>query len=99
MRTCLFAIALSTAAFTTDLAAQGRGGGQGAAAPIQTIDARTAGLQKIDGYLPLYWDDKAGTIWMEINKFGSVFASGMKRFKRRDSGCENCRGGKKIVCR
>ena len=46
---------------------------------MQTIDARTAGLQKIDGYLPLYWDDKAGTLWMEINKFDSelLYSTGL----------------------
>ena len=78
--TFFFAIALSAAVCTTDLAAQGRGGGgQGAPAPIQTIDARTAGLQKIDGYLPLYWDDKAGTLWMEINKFDTelLYSTGL----------------------
>ena len=78
--TLLFAIALSAAAFTSDLSAQGRGGGgQGAPAPMQTIDARTSGLQKIDGYLPLYWDDKAGTLWMEINKFDTelLYSTGL----------------------
>ena len=78
----LFAIALSGAAFTTDLAAQGRGGGgggQATPAPVQTIDARTAGLQKIDGYLPLYWDEKAGALWMEISKFDSelLYSTGL----------------------
>ena len=75
----LFAIALSASAFTTELAAQGRGGGQGAAAPMQTIDARTAGLQKIDGYMPLYWDEKAGSLWMEINRFDTeiLYSTGL----------------------
>src|SRR5262249_50424853 len=48
--------------------AQGRGGG-GQAAPAgrtPSIEERTAGLQKIDGFFPLYWDDRAGTLWLEI---------------------------------
>ena len=67
-----FAIALSLTCLTgmpAAVLAQGRGGGQGQTGPMQTIEARTAGLQKIDGYMPLYWDEKAGAIWMEINKF------------------------------
>ena len=82
MRTTYFlAIALSACVVTTDLAAQGRGGGGGGQAPaaIPTIDARTAGLQKIDGYLPLYWDEKAGALWMEINKFDTelLYSTGL----------------------
>ncbi len=71
MRTTpLLAIALSFVCATGLSAQGGRGGGGGqAAAPIQTIDARTTGLQKIDGYVPLYWDDKTGSLLMEINKF------------------------------
>src|SRR5689334_24812608 len=70
MRTTLLAIALSFAA--TGALAQGRGGGgggQGPAGPLPGIDARSAGFQKIDGFMPLYWDDKTGTLWMEIGKF------------------------------
>src|SRR5687768_10408204 len=78
--TCLFAIALSFICVTGLSAQGGRGGGGGqAAAPIQTIDARTAGLQKIDGYMPLYWDDKTGSLWMEINKLDTemLYSTGL----------------------
>src|SRR5215212_4262789 len=80
--TCLLAIALSVCAFTPELSAQGRGGGgggQGTPAAIQTIEARTTGLQKIDGYLPLYWDEKTGSLWMEINKLDTemLYATGL----------------------
>src|SRR4051812_15791345 len=53
----------------------GRGGGQpggqsaGAAqasGPIPAIDARTSGMQKIDGYFPLYWDERTGSLFIEI---------------------------------
>jgi hypothetical protein len=31
-----------------------------------TIAAKTAGMRKLDGYFPLYWDAKEGHLWMEI---------------------------------
>ena len=72
---------MSVSICAADALAQGRGGGGGqqGAAAIQTIDARTAGLQKIDGYMPLYWDDKTGSLWMEINKFDTemLYSTGL----------------------
>src|SRR5204863_5790171 len=58
--------------------AQGRGGNQNAG-PAPTIEARTAGMRKLDGYLPLYWDEKTGSLWMEINKFDTelLYATGL----------------------
>src|SRR5262249_13546630 len=38
---------------------------------VQTIAAKTAGLQRIDGYVPLYWDAGAGKMWMEITRFNT----------------------------
>lgn len=50
----------------------GRGGGAGAGqaggGPIQSIEARTAGMQKIDGFYPLYWDERTGSLFVEIPK-------------------------------
>jgi hypothetical protein len=36
-------------------------------------------LQKIDGYMPLYWDDKTGSLLMEINRFDSemLYSTGL----------------------
>jgi hypothetical protein len=34
--------------------------------PIPTIEAKTSGLKKMDGFFPLYWDEAAGRLWMEI---------------------------------
>jgi uncharacterized protein DUF4953/uncharacterized protein DUF5117 len=47
--------------------------------PPQSIDARTTGFQKLDGYLPLYWDQKTGSLWMEINKFDAelLYSTGL----------------------
>lgn len=39
----------------------------------KTITSRTAGLQKLDGYVPLYWDAASGKVWMEISRFNREF--------------------------
>jgi hypothetical protein len=54
---------------------QGRGGGAGQGTPgrTQTIEERTSGLQKLDGYFPLYWDERTGTLFLEIPRFDTDF--------------------------
>jgi hypothetical protein len=37
----------------------------------KTIAAKTAGMRKIDGYVPLYWDEGAGKMWMEVSRFNA----------------------------
>ncbi len=44
------------------------GGRQGRAEPIQSIEDRTNGLKKIDGFFPLYWDEAGGRLFLEIPK-------------------------------
>jgi hypothetical protein len=52
----------------------GRGGGQASApGPPQTIEQRTAGMQKLDGYFPLYWEEKTGSLFLEIPRFDTEF--------------------------
>jgi hypothetical protein len=59
---------------TVSFHAQGRGGGGGGqTAGTGTIADRTASMQKIDGYFPLYWDERAGTLWLEIPRFDTEF--------------------------
>src|SRR5262245_30030842 len=41
------------------------------AARTQTIAERTSAMQKLDGFFPLYWDERAGTLWLEIPRFNS----------------------------
>ena len=80
--TALLATALSLV-WTTGAVAQGRGGagggGQTPAGPPPSIESRTTGFRKIDGYLPLYWDERTGSLWMEINKFDTelLYATGL----------------------
>jgi hypothetical protein len=44
-----------------------------AVAQEKTLTARVAGLQKIDGYLPIYWDAANGKMFMEISRFETEF--------------------------
>lgn len=36
---------------------------------LPTIEQKTAGMEKRDGFLPLYWDATAGKLWLEIGRF------------------------------
>ena len=46
---------------------------------MQSIDERTAGMQKIDGYFPLYWDERTGSLFIEIPRFDTdvLFNTGL----------------------
>src|SRR5882724_3071273 len=44
-----------------------------AAAQDKTIAEVTGKLQKIDGYIPLYWDNTNGKMYMEISRFNTEF--------------------------
>ena len=33
----------------------------------QTIDEKTKGMQKHDGFIPFYWDEETGSIFLEID--------------------------------
>jgi len=73
---CLTLIA--TAAMTTALRAQGARR-PGAADQITAIDEKTSGLKKIDGFFPLYWDEAAGRLWLEIPKLDTevLYSTGL----------------------
>ena len=44
-----------------------------------SISDKTAGMQAIDGYFPMYWDESAGTLWLEISRFDQeeLYLSGL----------------------
>ncbi|MCI0489462.1 MAG: zinc-dependent metalloprotease [Blastocatellia bacterium] len=64
------AIALLIASLAVPAAAQDEETSKG---QPKTISARTARLQKIDGYIPLYWDAEKGELLMEISRFNTEF--------------------------
>ena len=39
------------------------------AADLPSIEKRTARMKKLDGFLPLYWHESKGELWMEISRF------------------------------
>ena len=38
-----------------------------------SIDDRTSGMKKMDGYFPLYWDERTGSLFVEISRFDTEF--------------------------
>ena len=38
-----------------------------------SIETRTTGMQKLDGFFPLYWEEKTGALFLEIPRFDSEF--------------------------
>ncbi len=38
-----------------------------------TIGEKTAGMRKMDGYFPLYWDEKKGSLYIEVDKLDTEF--------------------------
>ncbi len=76
----LFASVFLVASTYPTVAAQTSGERSGnQSSPPQTIDARTTGFQKLDGYMPLYWDQRTGSLWMEINRFDTemLYSTGL----------------------
>ena len=58
------AVALAMLALTaTPATAQAR---QGGGSDPQSIEDRTAAMERMDGFLPIYWEEAAGRIWLEI---------------------------------
>ncbi|HJO30109.1 MAG TPA: DUF5117 domain-containing protein, partial [Acidobacteriota bacterium] len=45
-----------------------RSGQQREGTPL-TIEARTMGMEKMDGFMPMYWDAETGQLFMEINRW------------------------------
>jgi hypothetical protein len=37
---------------------------------LPTIEAKTAGMEKLDGFVPLFWDGGEGRLYLEIARFG-----------------------------
>ncbi len=64
--------------------------------PVPSIDERTSGMKKIDGYLPLYWDERTGSMFLEIPRLDSdfLFALGLSAgLGSNDIGLDRGEGG------
>ena len=55
------------------LCAQQSGGRSQPSEHILTIEERTAAMRKLDGYFPLYWDERTGSLWLEIARLDNDF--------------------------
>ena len=41
--------------------------------PLPTITQKTRGMQAMPGFFNIYWDARAGKVWLEISKFDAEF--------------------------
>ncbi len=96
---------LSVSVFVTMLATVASLGAQQSAparpGPLASVADRTAGLRKIDGYFPLYWDERAGAMLLEIPRLETEFliSTGLSAgLGSNDLGLDRGQGGQgKIV--
>jgi len=51
----------------------------GATIPSSSIEDHVSDMQKLDGFVPLYWDEQTGKLWMEISRFDTeiLYANGL----------------------
>jgi hypothetical protein len=63
---------------------------------VPSIDERVNGLRKIDGYFPLYWDERAGALLLEIPRFDTEsFSTGLSAgLGSNDIGLDQGRAGR-----
>ncbi len=94
----LFAAVLTA---VTSVGAQQSAPARPAPGPMASVADRTAGLRKIDGYFPLYWDDRAGAMLLEIPRLDTEFllSTGLSAgLGSNDLGLDRGQGGQgKIV--
>src|ERR1022692_1051610 len=69
------------------LNAQPSGGRSQAPEHIPSIEERTAVMHKLDGYFPLYWDERTGNLWLEIPRLDNDFllATGLAALNNIDA--------------
>jgi hypothetical protein len=63
------AISLLVLTFVSSAFAQPNAARRPDSGPLQTIEDKTAGMKRLEGYFPLFWDDRTGQLWMEISRF------------------------------
>ena len=91
IRSVSIAVLAVVTTLTIPLAAQQ----QRAAAP-PSIDDRTSGMKKMDGYFPLYWDERGGSLFVEVARFDQDFllSNGLSAgLGSNDIGLDRGRGG------
>jgi hypothetical protein len=64
--------------------------------PLPSIEDRTSGMKKIDGYFPLYWDERTGSMFLEIPRLDTdvLYALGLSAgLGSNDIGLDRGEGG------
>jgi hypothetical protein len=67
------AVLLAGTASVAGAQGEGRGPRGGDAAAPVSLDQKLKGLEKKDGFIPMYWDARAGKVYLEVTKFDSEF--------------------------
>ncbi|MGQ0732267.1 MAG: zinc-dependent metalloprotease [Acidobacteriota bacterium] len=65
-------------------------------APPPSIGDRTNGMKRLDGFFPLYWDERSGSLFVEIGRFDTdfLFTTGLSAgLGSNDIGLDRGRGG------
>jgi hypothetical protein len=65
-------------------------------AALPSIDDRTSGMKKLDGFFPLYWEERTGSMFLEIPRFDTdfLFSTGLSAgLGSNDIGLDRGRGG------
>ncbi|MCX6549555.1 MAG: zinc-dependent metalloprotease [Acidobacteria bacterium] len=70
-RVLMLAAAIALLVVSASAFAQAPAGRRADAGPLPTIEDKTAAMKKLDGYFPLFWDERAGQLWMEISRFNA----------------------------
>jgi hypothetical protein len=76
--------------------------GVGSQQPLPSIAARTAGMTRMDGYIPMYWDQARGRLLFEISRFDQdllYFTAASKAVGSVDLGVDRGSGGGSAVIR
>ncbi len=73
MRPLLFAIVLTFLVSSTGRAAPKNKPNESENKPLPGIAEKTRGMQAMAGYFKIYWDARAGKVWLEIDKFDTEF--------------------------
>jgi hypothetical protein len=94
MKTLNLSVIVALVVSLAPVAAQQPGGPR--PGPLPTVEDRTTGLRKIDGFVPLYWDERAGTMLLEVSRFDSdlLMSTGLSAgLGSNDLGLDRGQGG------
>jgi hypothetical protein len=44
---------------------------------LPSVEEKAAGMRKMEGYMPVYWDEASGKLWMEVSRLDTEFLYAM----------------------